>query len=303
MQRWRNGCIARPPASDRASDLIDRDDPWRPYLDALSGYINGAELDQLSVADFLAYDDEATDTNWRVPDGYGALIATAASEIPVALGTTVTRIDHRDERISIHSQRGTVRARAAIVAVPTSVLAAGTIRFTPALDDHLHAAAGLPLGLADKLYLRLADAEAVPPESHLLGNPHRADTGSYYLRPFGRPVIECFFGGVGARTLEAAGDGAMEALARNELSALLGHGIAAGLAVMAATAWGREPTFRGSYSHALPGKAGARALLAAPVNERLVFAGEACSAHNFSTAHGAWIDGIRAADLIADGLR
>jgi len=31
--------------------------------------------------------------------------------------------------------------------------------------------------------------------------------------------------------------------------------------------------------------------LAAPVAERLFFAGEACSAHDFSTVHGAWQTG------------
>ena len=44
------------------------------------------------------------------------------------------------------------------------------------------------------------------------------------------------------------------------------------------------------------------AILAAPVSERLVFAGEACSPHDFSTAHGAWQSGLAAADWIAQGL-
>ena len=69
------------------------------------------------------------------------------------------------------------------------------------------------------------------------------------------------------------------------------------------TAWGREPTILGSYSHAVPGAADARAVLAAPVSPRLAFAGEACSPHDFSTAHGAWQSGLAAADWIAAGGR
>jgi predicted NAD/FAD-dependent oxidoreductase len=65
---------------------------------------------------------------------------------------------------------------------------------------------------------------------------------------------------------------------------------------IAATAWGRDPAACGSCSHALPGHADARSALAAPVAGKLFFAGEACSAHDFSTAHGAWRTGIAAAE-------
>jgi monoamine oxidase len=46
----------------------------------------------------------------------------------------------------------------------------------------------------------------------------------------------------------------------------------------------------------LPGHADDRARLAAPVDDRLFFAGEACSRHAFSTAHGAYLTGRAAAE-------
>jgi len=46
----------------------------------------------------------------------------------------------------------------------------------------------------------------------------------------------------------------------------------------------------------LPGKADCRQTLAAAVDGRLFFAGEACSKHDFSTAHGALLTGIAAAN-------
>ncbi len=52
----------------------------------------------------------------------------------------------------------------------------------------------------------------------------------------------------------------------------------------------------GAYSNARVGRSGARAILAAPVEDRLFFAGEACSPHAFSTAHGAFETGIAAAE-------
>ena len=292
-----------PPPSDRAGDAIAKDDPSRPYLDMISGALNGAELDLVSARDLLAYDDHASEANWRLPGGMGTLIASAASTLPLSLSTRVMAIDHGGRHVTITTDRGTIRARAAMVAVPTDILARGDIAFTPALDDHLHAAACLPLGRVDKLFLKMSDAEAVPPESHLVGNPHDAHTGSYYLRPFGRPVVECFFGGIAARAMEEAGDEGRAAFAIGELGKLLGSDFARGLRPIAGSWWHREPTIGGAYSHALPDHADQRAVLARPAGERLLFAGEACSPHDFSTAHGAWATGIAAADCVEARVR
>ncbi|HMI18140.1 MAG TPA: NAD(P)/FAD-dependent oxidoreductase [Sphingomonas sp.] len=291
-----------PPPDDIAGKAIARDHPWRPYLDMISGALNGAELDFVSAKDLLAYDDSASETNWRLPAGYGTLIGGAARALPLSLATKVLAIDHQGARVGIETSKGRITADAVIVAVPTDILARGDIAFTPAVDDHLHAASCLPLGRVDKLFLAMEDADAVPPETHLLGNPHSALTGSYYLRPFGRPLIECFFGGIAARAMEEAGDVGRIAFAIEEISALLGSDFAKRLQPVAGSWWHKEATIGGAYSHALPGHADKRAILAAPADERLHFAGEACSAHDYSTAHGAWQSGLDAADRIEPRL-
>jgi len=290
-----------PPASDRASDAVEPGDPWRPFLDGLSSFLNGVELDQLSIRDFLAYDDAATDTNWRLPSGYGAFIVDQGAGVPTALETRVTAI-REGQGVTLETDRGTIRARAAIVAVSSNILARGDIRFVPALDDHLHAAARLPLGLDNKVFLAMSEPDALPPESHLLGQLDRAGTGSYYLRPFGRPLVEVFLGGTLARDLEAAGDAATFDFVSAELRELLGSAFVGSLTPLMATRWGHEPTILGSYSHAEPGHADARAVLARPPSSRICFAGEACSAHDYSTVHGAWESGLAAADWIDRGL-
>ncbi len=274
-----------------------REHRWRPFIDGISSFINGAELDRLSVRDYLAYEDASTDDNWRLPEGYGAFIAAQGAAVPRALETQVRSLTVNGD-VVLTTNRGAIHARTAIVAVSTAVLGRGDIRFTPAVDDHLQAASRLPLGLADKVYLALAQPQAVPPESHLLGRIDSAATGSYYLRPLGLPVIECFLGGACARELERLGPDAAFAFVIEELKSLLGAGFARSLAPITATRWRQERTIGGSYSHALPGHADARRVLATPVNERLCFAGEACSRTDFSTAHGAWESGLRAAEVI-----
>jgi monoamine oxidase len=290
-----------PPASDRASDAVPPDDRWRPFLDGLSSFMNGVELDQLSVRDFLAYDDASTSSNWRLPEGYGAFITDQAAGLPVALDTRVISVTEGDD-VRVETNRGAVRALAAIVTISSNVLARGDIRFAPALDDHLHAAARLPLGLDNKILFAMAEPDAVPPESHVIGQIDRAGTGSYYLRPFGRPFVEAFLGGGMARELEAAGEAAAADFALKELGEHLGAAFARSLTPLAVTSWGRESTILGSYSHAEPGHADARSVLARPPSERLCFAGEACSVQDYSTAHGAWQSGLAAADWIDRGL-
>ncbi|MBE7217741.1 MAG: FAD-dependent oxidoreductase, partial [Caulobacteraceae bacterium] len=71
---------------------------------------------------------------------------------------------------------------------------------------------------------------------------------------------------------------------------------------LAATSWSVDPWSRGAYSHALPGHADARGALGAS-RGRLHFAGEAASPHFFSTAHGAWETGERAADAALAALK
>jgi monoamine oxidase len=119
--------------------------------------------------------------------------------------------------------------------------------------------------------------------------------GSFHLRPFGQASIEGYFGGRFARELEDAGNGALAAEAINEIAALLGNDYRRKLKPLAESRWSHDPFARGSYSHALPGQAGKRAVLAAPVDGRLFFAGEATSPNFFSTAHGARDSGERAA--------
>jgi monoamine oxidase len=278
-----------------ASDLLEPGGRWNELINAVSTYANGAELDQISVQDVSRYDDD--EVNWRVRQGYGSLIASCAKPLPIEMDCVVNGIDHAGTRLKIETSRGALSAKCAIVTLPTNVLASGSVRFTPDLPEKLDAAAGLPLGLADKVWLALERAEDFRAETRLFGRADRTETGAYHVRPLGRPVIEAYFGGRLARRLEEEGEGASAAFAIEEISAQLGAGLKSRLKPLASTAWASDPFARGSYSHALPGKAGARAILARPVEDRLFFAGEACSAGSFSTAHGAYETGVGAAEV------
>ena len=278
---------------DKASHYLEPGNRWNPMIHAMSTYVNGCELDQVSIQDMAAYED--TGINWRVRRGYGALMAAYGAPCPLALNTEVTLIDHSGKRVTIETSRGTLTANKVIVTVPTNLIAEEAIRFHPALPAKVEAARGLPLGVDDKVMLALDDPEALPKDGNLRGATMRTAMGSFHLRPFGQPCIEGFFGGTFARDLEDLGDGAFAAESIDQIVALLGSDFRRKLKPLAESRWAHDPFARGAYSHALPGHAGDRAMLAAPVDGRLFFAGEATSPNFFSTAHGARDSGERAA--------
>lgn len=277
-----------------ASDFLPTGSRWIPLLQAISTYYNGVELEKVSIVDLDRYED--TMVNWTIREGYGALIAGAGAGLPVVFDCPATLIDHSGAKVKITTTRGAIEAKAAIVAVPTSLIADETLRFAPALPDKVAAAASLPLGLADKIFFEIVGETDLPVDGHLVGAPDRAGSISIGLRPRGRNLATGYVGGAFARSLERAGEAAMEAETRRQLSNMLGADIQKNLRFLCATAWDRDPFAKGAYSHALPGHADDRTVLAAPVDERLFFAGEACSKHGFSTAHGAWETGVAAAE-------
>ena len=276
-----------------ASDYLEPGNRWNGMIDAICTYLNGCELGQMSLLDFEAYED--TELNWRVRRGYGALVAAYGMGLPIALNCNVTLIDHSDKRIRLTTSRGMLAADKVIVTVPTNLIAEEAIRFAPALPGKVEAAAGLPLGLDNKVTLALDGWEHLPKDSGMRGRSSSARVGSFQLRPFDQPCIEGFYGGSFAREIEAAGAGALAAQAIDDVAALLGNDVRKSLRPLAESRWGADPFARGAYSHARPGHADKRAVLAAPVDDRLFFAGEATPSDFFSTAHGARDSGERAA--------
>jgi monoamine oxidase len=284
-----------------ASVFLEPGCRWNALIDAVVTYITGAELARVSARDFDNYADNYV--NWRLPDGFGATIAAYGGGLPVALDSPVLQINHSGRHLKIETAKGTITADQAIVTLPSALIAEKEFLFAPVLPEKSEAARGLPLGLNDKLFLRLEKADEFEPDSRLFGHTDRTGTATYHFCPFGRPQIEAYFGGSLAAELEAGGERAFFDFAASELRRLFGRDFIRRVKPLHIHRWGADPFARGSYSYALPGKAGCRAQLAAPVNERLFFAGEACSVNDFSTAHGGFHTGVAAAEQVIAARR
>lgn len=299
---WMQNLARSPPASDCAADALPTAGEWTNYIRAIGGFISGASLERLSIADYLAYDEASSENNWRTPAGLGALVASSfPAAVALRLATPVESVSLSADGVTLSTRAGVIHARAAIVTVSTAVLAGHHLKLPPEIGPWREAAARLPLGRNEKLFLEIVGDSPFAPESQVLGNPREVRTGSYYIRPLGAPVIECFFGADGARLVDEGGPVAAFDFALEQLGALFGSNIRAVLRPLAASGWTRTNYIGGAYSYALPGHAAARKTLALPFDNRVFFAGEATSPGDFSTAHGAYDSGVRAAGEVVAG--
>lgn len=288
-----------------ASDFFDPDCRWNPRMDAISGALNGARFAEVSSLDYDAYGD--TGVNWRVREGYGRLIARLGEAVsPITItDCAVSRIDRSGPVLRLETNRGELTARIVILTVPNSLIASETIRIDPPVPALLEATTGVPLGLASKVHMTVRGAGDFQPDTQLWTRTDTAETGGYHLRPFGRPMIEAYFGADLAWGLEAQGPAALFDFAVSELVAALGSDMRRRLEAVTVSGWGGDPWSRGAYSHALPGHTADRAKLRSSVEDRIFLAGEATAPVYYGTAHGAWMEGERAADaaLTAQALK
>ncbi|UPG90254.1 FAD-dependent oxidoreductase [Luteibacter aegosomaticola] len=303
FRAWHERLMDAPPASDRASDALDPGNRWNGYLQAMSGFISGAPLERISATDYNAYERAATEQNWRLPRGYGALItAHLPTDVGCRFATPVEAIDADGDGVVLTTPQGTIRSRAAIITVSTNVLASSAIRLPSALDDWRHAATCLPLGCDEKLFFEIVGEVDLPTEQVLIADPYDPDSPVFYFRPLERPLVETFLGGRSAHQITADGPAASFDHLSTLLAGLLGSEAASHLRPLASSAWSISTYIGGSYSHALPTQAHQRQQLGQPFRERLFFAGEATHPNAFSTAHGALESGTRAADEVLASL-
>ena len=275
-----------------------RDDPWAATVAGWEGaIIAAADADALSLRDW--HRNRLDGPNLTVRGGLGAFVARRLAT-DAELNAPVTAIAwDGPSGVRLETPRGTVRAAACIITVSTGVLASGAIRFTPALPHSVQAAvAGLPMGLLSKVALPAAgpDRLGLLPETGLARQMAAGQAGMVFIAwPGDMDHVIGFVGGRAAWAL-AGDDAAAEALARDELQAMLGGGARLGEGAVV-TGWATDPFALGAYAYAPPGQAGMRGVLeAAFPAERLLFAGEACRTDGLAgTVGGAFASGRDAA--------
>jgi len=281
-------------------DLAPAESPWNPLRSAFYTFIWGATPDKISALDHARGQDG--DQNWRMPLGYGSLVARFAEGLPVALSTPVSAIRWNGGTVMVETPRGTLEAARVVLAIPSSLIRDEAIRFDPGLPEtKLQAAENLPLGSDNKVHLAIEGTPFGPHEDFQgLVRHDRVDCAHFHFHPWGAPIVEGYYGGEHSRQLAGAGTQAIAADAIDQLAGYFGESVRKQLTPLHSTAWDLETWTRGAYSYARPGHAFAREALAEPIEGRLFFCGEATNAQHPATCHGAYLSGLRAAGEVME---
>ena len=268
---------------------------------SVSLFTLGEEPDRVSIGDY----DQLWDGENLVPaGGYGALVARYGADMPVRLGTPVSRLRWGDGRVAMETPRGTLTSEAAILTVPVGVLKGGGLAFDPDLPGEIAAALdGLHMGALTKIALRLDRARLGPlAATDLVHVEEGGAITSFEFWPDGGNLVLAHLGGDRARALCTAGERAAGDAVAASLARMLGERVRAAVTGARLAGWWADPFALGSYSLVRPGRLGARERLRQPIGERIWIAGEACAGGAAMTVGGATLDGQRAAREVAAHL-
>ncbi|HXT18883.1 MAG TPA: NAD(P)/FAD-dependent oxidoreductase [Gemmatimonadaceae bacterium] len=267
----------------------------------------------------------------RVLDGYDRVIEWLASPLGDRIRTSAiaTRVRWAPGNVSVEAAhpdgraRPAIDARAAIVAVPASVLQAspgetGAIEFDPDLRAKRPALDQIDMGAVVRITLRFTERFWATEWFAKQVGTEDFDTASFVHTndeqfpiwwtsyPVTAPIMVGWHGGPGARELsqlasEQIEDAAINALSRQfKIPARRMRGL-----VEAAWThdWIHDPFSRGAYSYQTVGGANAPDALAKPLRGTLFFAGEATGADGATgTVEGAITSGQRAAGEVERSL-
>lgn len=261
---------------------------------------------RLSVAALLE-GDQFGGHDMLFPQGYDQITQVLAQGVKVLLNHKVSRVDYQDERPRVMANGQEFEADYVLVTVPLGVLKREIIHFTPDLPKAKQAAiTGLDMGTMNKVYLQF-DSIFWPSETQNFGyisEPKGQFTYWVNLAPFsGQPILLGFMSGDEAVALEQQSDKATVEAAMAVLSNMFGADIPSPNQHVI-TRWSQDPHSFGSYSFIPKGAdSDMRVDLAAPVEGKIYFAGEATHSDFPSTVHGAYLSGEREAQRIIEAAR
>ncbi|MEU9078661.1 NAD(P)/FAD-dependent oxidoreductase [Kitasatospora sp. NPDC048538] len=284
-------------------NLSDPDKTLISY--ALNDYEHeyAGSVDQMSG---LYFDDDAKISGKDVlfPEGYGAVTDYLAKGLPVRTGQVVKQIDWTSGGVTVSTGQGTFQGDHVVVTLPLGVLQSGAVTFGPGLPQNKTTAISkLGMGVLNKCYLRFPKV-FWPDTDWMTYVPDLSHYGQWeqwinVARADNQPVLLGFNAADFGRTIESWSDNQIVDSAMTTLKTIFGGDIPAPTEYQI-TRWASDPYALGSYSfNELGSTPDMRDQLAAAVDGRVHFAGEATSRQSFATVHGAYLSGIRAAKEIA----
>jgi monoamine oxidase len=299
------------------SEILDRSAVTRRYIEQLIKNDHSVEPTALTLEGWLEPDVTGFETNFRIDEGYSALLhrAVEADRLDIRLNRPVQRVEWEPASITCFARNLVVRSQAAIITLPLGVLQRGDVEFDEPLPrPKSDAIQSLNPGKAFKMqtsFRALRGGKPFWPEDMALLTSALDSQlhwpASLARRRSERHLLTHLVGGDAADRFGRHPDPPQAML--NQLVHMFGNERIHELFVRAEwRVWHEDPFSLSGYS-AFPDEADedARALLGQPLADTLFFAGEAVGVRNqpgkVASVHGAIESGLQCAREVMESLR
>ena len=284
-------------------DLAD----WAPTVNLLQGaYEIAKDFDHFSCTDWYSGEDG---TDYYCREGFGALFAHSAKDVPVTLNTKAKSIRWGGQGVEVETDNGTISARAVVVTVSQGVLASGDLKFEPPLPlKKQEAISALTMGYYNHVALRFdKNFFGVGEDGYYTYKIDKSVDGvphgfAALVDANGTGITYCDLGGAFALQMSRAGPQQTLDFVLSELQKVFGSAVKDALVAHHIYDWTKNPLVYGAYASAEPGGAWSRRELRRQEADRIWFAGEAMSTDDWATVAGAHKSGIVVAKQVAEVL-
>jgi monoamine oxidase len=273
---------------------------WQFFLSTYVTFDTG-DLNNLSS---LLYNEgeEFSGVEKIATNGYDTIATYLATGLNIQLNQRVSEVDYTDAKIKITHNGNISEADYVIVTVPLGVLKANKIQFTPALpNDKQLAIDKIGMNCVNKFLLTWNTA-FWDDVQYISYTPVSKDKFNYFVnvKKFNPSVnaLMTFAYADYARQTETMTDAQIIGEVMSHLKDIYGTSIPNPTNLLR-TKWQTNENAFGAYSYtAVSTEMKHFEDLAATINNKLFFAGEHTEVDYFSTAHGAYLSGLREANKI-----
>jgi monoamine oxidase len=237
-------------------------------------------------------------------NGYDTIPNYLAKNINIQLNQRVTKIDYSTKKAKVSHNGTTSEADFVIVTVPLGVLKAGKIEFLPTLPStKKEAIQKVGMSCVNK-FLLTWDKAFWDDVQYIAYTPETRDKFNYFVNvkkfhPSVNALITFAYADY-ARKTETMTDTQIIDEIMTHLRDIYGNNIPMPTKMLR-TKWQSNENAYGAYSYTAVGTEMEHfEELAEAVNNQIFFAGEHTEVDYFSTAHGAYLSGVREAEKIID---
>lgn len=277
---------------------------WKFFLSTYLTFDTG-DLDKLSST---LYDEGEVFNGVETIsiNGYDTIPTYLSKGLEIQLNQRVTKIDYSNAKVQVFHGGNISEADYVLVSVPLGVLQANTINFIPTLpNSKQNAIQKIGMSCVNK-FLLTWNTSFWDDVQYISYTPEIRDKFNYFVnlkksQPNVNALMTFAYANY-ARQTEKMSDAQIIDEIMAHLKDMYGNNIPKPTNMLR-TKWGGNENSFGSYSFTAVGTEMQHFEdLAEELNDRLFFAGEHTEVDYFSTAHGAYLSGIREADKIINLL-